>query len=355
MTQIGQKNHYNVKFLKGYGFSVKVKDNKLVLKNAYDPFKEPEIEEYFITNLPYEKIVLSGKGYISTEAIGLLCENNRSLILCDTYGKPISYINPIRESLTATNYRIGQYDTFRDTAKKSYLVKQIVKAKTESQIRFLESTKNPELKEGIQILKESLVKINENPLGNEAQLGRWYFIEFSKLIPSKYGFVSRNQSVLTISKSNASDIINALLNYGYCVLAGEISKYVNAIGLDAYHGFYHREHTNFQPLVYDLIEPFRWLVDYTVYKLANSETNGQYIREKDYAHTRDGLVVMDYDLIRRFLELLERTFQKKRRYESRYGAKTKDGLRSCHEIRIAQTAVQNLADFCVGKKSTYKI
>ena len=59
MTQKGQHSHFNVKFLKGYGFSVSVKDNKLVLKNNYDPFKESESEEWFINNLPYEKIALS--------------------------------------------------------------------------------------------------------------------------------------------------------------------------------------------------------------------------------------------------------------------------------------------------------
>ena len=45
MTLRGKKNHYNVKFLKGYGFSINVKDSKIVLKNTSDPFKEPEIEE----------------------------------------------------------------------------------------------------------------------------------------------------------------------------------------------------------------------------------------------------------------------------------------------------------------------
>ena len=172
MTLAGKKNHYNVKFLKGYGFSIKVKHNKLVFKNSYDPFKEPEVEEWFITNLPYKKIVLCGKGYISTEALGLLCEHNRNVILCDTYGKPISYMNPVMESWTGTKYRMGQYDTFRTREKMRYLTKQIVKAKIQSQIRFLESTKNPELKEGIQILKESLLRIKENPLGNEESLGR---------------------------------------------------------------------------------------------------------------------------------------------------------------------------------------
>jgi len=260
------------------------------------------------------------------------------------------------ESWTGTKYRMGQYDTFRNPEKMRYLTKQIVKAKIQSQIRFLESTKNLDLKDGIQILKESLIQINENPLTNEAKLGRRYFLEFAKLIPKKYKFTSRNQSQIRISKSNATDVINALLNYGYCILASEISKYINAVGLDAYYGFYHTQHVGFQPLVYDLIEPFRWLVDYSVYKLANSESKGQYIREKDYAHTRKGLVVMDYDLIRRFLELLERTFQKERRYESRFGgAKTKDGLRSCQEITIAKIAVQNLADFCTGKQKEFRI
>ncbi len=32
MTLKGKHNHYNVKFLKGYGFSVRVKDSKIVLE-----------------------------------------------------------------------------------------------------------------------------------------------------------------------------------------------------------------------------------------------------------------------------------------------------------------------------------
>ena len=42
MTLKGHKTHFNVKFLKGYGFSISVKDSKIVLKNAYNPFSKPE-------------------------------------------------------------------------------------------------------------------------------------------------------------------------------------------------------------------------------------------------------------------------------------------------------------------------
>ncbi len=102
MTLQGKKNHYNVKFLKGYGFSINVKDSKIVLKNVSDPFKEPEVEEWYINNMPYEKIVMSGKGYISIEVLSLLSLHNRNVMLVDTYGKPVTYMNTVMESLTAT-------------------------------------------------------------------------------------------------------------------------------------------------------------------------------------------------------------------------------------------------------------
>ena len=64
---------------------------------------------------------------------------------------------------------------------------------------------------------------------------------------------------------------------------------------------------------------------------------------------------MEYSLIKRFLELLERNFQKERRYVFRHGAKTKDGLKSVQEITVARIMVQNLADFCIGKQKEFRI
>ena len=339
MTLKGKTNHFNVKFLKGYGFSVSVKNSKIVLKNCYNPFSKPEVEEWFVRNMPYEKIIVSGKGYISTEALSLLSENNRNLILLDTYGKPITFCNGMMDSLTATRYRIGQYDTFRDKSKCQYLTKQIISAKKQSQLKLLKK-----IGSSLRILSEK-----------ESVASRDYFVEFAKAIPERFGFTSRNQGFTRISKNNATDVINALLNYGYSVLASEISKFVCGIGLDPYFGFMHKSHTGFQPLVYDLIEPFRWLVDYSVYKIANNSFSGNRIKLKEIAYTRDGNVVMEYSLIKRFLELLERNFVQERRYFFRHGAKTKDGLKSVQEITIARIMVQNLADFCIGKSMVFSI
>lgn len=80
MTLKNQRNHYNVKLLRGYGVSINVKDNQLILKNGQNDLSgQSEKEEWFVSKIPYEKIVISGKGYVSTEAISILNQNNSKL------------------------------------------------------------------------------------------------------------------------------------------------------------------------------------------------------------------------------------------------------------------------------------
>jgi CRISP-associated protein Cas1 len=74
--------------------------------------------------------------------------------------------------------------------------------------------------------------------------------------------------------------------YVYSVLAAEIAKVVHGEGLDPYYGFFHTAHNSFQALVYDLIEPFRWLVEYSVYMIASETNHNHRITKRDYAWTK---------------------------------------------------------------------
>ena len=65
---------------------------------------------------------------------------------------------------------------------------------------------------------------------------------------------------------NASDEINAMLNYGYAVLESWVRKYICAVGLDQSIGFAPHAVSN-TPLVYDLLELYRWIVDLSVLQL----------------------------------------------------------------------------------------
>lgn len=107
----------------------------------------------------------------------------------------------------------------------------------------------------------------------------------------------------------------AFLITGIPVLAGEMANYINGLGLDPYYGFFHTTHNSFQALVYDLIEPFRWLVEYAVYKIASDTNHNHPMTKKDYAWTKESRIMLDDGLFRRFLEMLERKFQSEQPYK----------------------------------------
>jgi len=65
--------------------------------------------------------------------------------------------------------------------------------------------------------------------------------------------------------------INALLNYGYTVLRAATARAVMLAGLHPVFGLHHKNARNSMPLVDDLMEPFRPVVDMLVLGLADVE------------------------------------------------------------------------------------
>ncbi|MEX0861589.1 CRISPR-associated endonuclease Cas1 [Nitrosopumilus sp.] len=350
---------HRVKLLRGYGIGITLKDNQIVLKNGRHFYeKEHEIESYFPSRFPYQRIVISGRGILSTESIKSLSENNVNIILTDSYGNAVSSMNFPMVSGIGSRNRMSQYDTFRDDTKATYLQRQLLHAKFESQIRFLSSL-NEDCTKVISTLKEQQRIIPNLDLRKmvtvEAHVSREYFKLYTSFFDEKYGFDSRRGFVGN-TKQNATDVINALLNYGYTVLAGEITKQIVGIGLDPYYSFYHKNHESFQSLTYDLIEPFRWIVEKTVYRLGNAKNKKLQIKKTDYIkHDKSGMVLLDTELVKKFLEMLEVDFRKTREYDRKNGMKKENGLSNCAEITIVKIVIQNLSDFCNGKSDEFRI
>jgi len=48
----------------GGGVSISTENDKIMLKDGTDLFGKSEKEEWFVTRLSYEKIVVSDKGYV---------------------------------------------------------------------------------------------------------------------------------------------------------------------------------------------------------------------------------------------------------------------------------------------------
>jgi CRISPR-associated protein Cas1 len=118
---------------------------------------------------------------------------------------------------------------------------------------------------------------------------------------------------------NASDPINALLNYGYAILESIVRKDINAIGLDASIGYLHEIAPSKHPLVYDLQELFRYVVDYSVIELLETK-----MKKSDFITTENYHIRLRPDTAKLLIEKIKSNFNK--RYEFKNKQYTLDNI-----------------------------
>jgi CRISP-associated protein Cas1 len=85
-------------------------------------------------------------------------------------------------------------------------------------------------------------------------------------------------------RERSQDGVNALLNYGYAVLLSTVLQRLFGMGLDPTFGIFHvtREHAT--PLAYDLMEPFRPLVDASVAAWVNQQSSSLSVTREFRSH-----------------------------------------------------------------------
>jgi len=147
----------------------------------------------------------------------------------------------------------------------------------------------------------------------EGRVAAKYWDAYGKVLPETLDFRGRMTSS---HQNNATDPVNAALNYGYGVLEGECRRAINAVGLEPSVGFLH-DFSNYQTkqsLVYDLQELFRWLVDLTVMQAFESgalDLPHFYFTGDDYRYRFNG------EAKTRFMNLLREQFNSGVTYKGR--------------------------------------
>ena len=94
------------------------------------------------------------------------------------------------------------------------------------------------------------------------------------------------------------DKMNALLSFGYSLLASDCGSALENAGLDAYVGFLHRDRPGRQSLALDLMEELRCvMVDRFVLSLVNNRV----IRGEHFEQRENGAVTMTAEGRKKFL------------------------------------------------------
>jgi CRISPR-associated protein Cas1 len=110
-------------------------------------------------------------------------------------------------------------------------------------------------------------------LGVEGTAMRSYWSAFRAMNRSDLAFHGR-------SRRPPRDCINAMLSFGYTLLASEVTGHLHALGLDPLVGFYHTMRSNRASLALDLMEPLRHLL---IDRLVLRAVNRHEVRETHFA------------------------------------------------------------------------
>jgi CRISPR-associated protein Cas1 len=329
-------------YLSGFAVSLSVDRARLVVRNGFcDPDVEPERFEIQPRKAHFDSVIIDGNsGNITLDAIKWLMRHDISLFILDYNGTLLSSTLP-REPVNGP-LKIAQVDAYRDGAKRFYIAKKLVEAKAQ---RTLDVMKWLTARYGaIPVTVQSNLSGELERLSQCADLPRLRSIEgriadtywryLRRVLPAKLGFTSRMHET---HQMNASDPFNALLNYGYAILETQCRKALNSVGLEPTVGFLHEARQTKYPLVYDLQEPYRWLVDTTVISCLESCRFGK----KDFYRMDNYVLRLRPEAARKFIDALRIKLNSPVRYGGKFYSW--DTL-----IRLK---AQELANYVVGKRA----
>lgn len=148
-------------------------------------------------------------------------------------------------------------------------------------------------------LASSLVKIRncksaEELLGLEGEAASVYFSVFDDLIlQQKEDFCFSGRS-----RRPPMDEVNAMLSFAYTLLTSMCASALEAVGLDPYVGFFHKDKPGRRSLALDLVEELRSIMgDRFVLTLINLRS----VKKEGFLRKENGAVIMDEKTRKAFL------------------------------------------------------
>lgn len=205
---------------------------------------------------------------ISSPAILLAATNQINLVICTRAGKPEARLWTPRFLNTST-LRRKQY-AFSRSSDGFKWVQSVILLKLTAQLanlRFVADRKPAEKETTghdlteIERTIERLKAVDTYDSGClktiryfEASVAQQYWTIVGRKMPDPFNFEGR-------TKRNPADPFNACINYLYGMLRNQIETAILSIGLDPALGIMHRDGYKLPSLVFDLIEPFRPIID----------------------------------------------------------------------------------------------
>jgi CRISP-associated protein Cas1 len=239
-----------------------------------------------------DEVLVFGSVSLTPATIAALLQRGIDTLFLTTHGRYRGRL--IGKPGKNVHLRLTQFDRLRDPAVAVPLARAMVGGKIANQrallLRSQRESKREDLAEaiaGMRRLLEVLESVEDVEVvrGIEGQAAALYFGAFGKCIRNPdFAFVKR-------TRRPPRDPVNAVLSFGYTLLAMGVESAVLRAGLDPMVGVFHMPDYGRPSLVLDLIEEFRpVLVDTLVLRIVNRR---EVAREdfEEFADDADALAV----------------------------------------------------------------
>lgn len=217
-------------------------------------------------------VIENNRANVSINFLNECSSHNIIILLCDEKYLPKSLIMPLNRHYQQLKNFYLQLEL--KTVSKQNLWREIIKNKINNQIQVMKLNACDE--QSIEMMNEYLVGVVRNDETNREGISARVF--FNGIYGDEFiRFVS--------------DEINPVLNYGYSMLAASIIRQLCSYGIDCKIGIWHQSKSNSFNLAYDLIEPFRPLIDYYISQNREFTKLGLNVKVR-----RDILAVLNYQV-----------------------------------------------------------
>lgn len=207
------------------------------------------------------QLVLCGNISVSAQCLHLLCSRGIPVVHLSMghwfYGVTAGI------GLRNAYDRAAQFAAAADDGRRLTLARAFVRAKAQNQRTFLRRNTTADLDAPLNEMRRLIERLDacadtEELMGVEGTIAALYFANWGSMLvegPAREAFspTSRN-------RRPPRDPVNAMLSFGYALLAKEVTVALMAEGLDPYWGFLHRPRHGRPALALDVMEEFRPLV-----------------------------------------------------------------------------------------------
>ena len=292
----GRRKKFNFReplILAGHGIRINVHRNTLLVRPGLTHYPQQRAElRYFPgdPNIPDRIIILDASGGITFDALSWMSDQKIALIQLDWRGR-VSFSG--NGGFSADPRLVRLQSEMQGSKKALQINRALMAAKFDASIQTLcalfgnsahavDAISKIKLWK-LKVLSSTDANSQSRILGYEGMAASIYYRAWHDLplkwaglwkrpVPASWSKIGARSMAWQRESNNARHPINAMLNYGYAMLISQVRAQLVAAGLDPSIGFAHRRSWNPIPLVYDLMEPLRPVVDQTILEFALSHT-----------------------------------------------------------------------------------